>query len=337
MRFRPVAGFLQFAGLCVILTSVNMSLREGHSAPNSRIVFTSTRHHSADIFVMDADGGNQERLTIKSARDAHPSWTPDRMKIAYVSNIGGGGHQIYVMDASGKGAVKLTDGPRGKGDLDWSPDGEKIAFTSWEGQHRPTWENPRISVMDADGNNPFKLTDGQDPSWSPDGQRIAFASGRNIDDQIFVIGVDGRKRESVTKDWAIKGTPAWSPDGKRIAYMALKDEFSHIYVIGADGRNRVKLTHKDEYHMDPTWSPDGRLIAYVWGPHIHVNRPAKIRLMTADGKYIKQLSGEHNGNEYHPDFGPVSLAVSPTAKTSTTWGRLKKLAPTLRQAMQISY
>ena len=301
MRFKPVARFLLSAGLCVCLTSIDMLLREGHSAPNSRIVFTSTRHRNADIFVMDADGGNQERLTIRSARDVHPTWSPDRAKIAYVSNPGGGWPQIYVMDARGKGAIKLTDAPRRKGDLDWSPDGKKIAFASWDGWDR---QNPHITVMDADGNNAFKLIDGEGPSWSPDGRRIAFSSGYDWHDQIFVIGVDGDRRERVTKDTAIKSSPAWSPDGKRIAYMALKEHLFHIYVIGVDGRNRVKLTHNDEYHMDPTWSPDGRLIAYVWSPHVHVNPPAKIRLMTADGKYIKQLSGDQRGNEYYPDFGP---------------------------------
>ena len=173
MRVKLATRFLLFAGLCAPLTSVDMLLREGHSAPNSRIVFTSTRHRNADIFVMDADGGNQERLTFKNASDVHPTWSPDREKIAYVSNIGGGWPQIYVMDARGKGAIKLTDSPRRKGDLDWSPDGKKIAFDS-RGWDR---KNPRIIVMDADGNNSFKLTDGEGPSWSPDGRRIAFAPG----------------------------------------------------------------------------------------------------------------------------------------------------------------
>ena len=325
MRFKPVARFLLFAGLCVSLTSVDMLLSEGLSAPNSRIVFTSTRHHSPDIFVMDADGGNQERLTIKNARDSHPTWSPDRTKIAYVSEIGGRWTQIYVMDARGKGAIKLTDGPGVKRYLDWSPDGLKIAYTSWKGRDR---QNPHIIVMDADGNNAYKLTDGEDPSWSPDGQRIAFASGSDWHDQIFVIGVDGDGLQRLTQDAALKGGPVWSPDGKQIAYMALQEgKTIQIYVIRSDGTNRKRLTHKPEHHKDPSWSPDGRLIAYVRSSDIF---PSKIHLMTADGKYVKKLSGDHRGYDYYPDFGPVSLAVSPASNKVTIWGRLKSLTLNLR-------
>ena len=330
MRFKLATRLLLCAGLCAPVTSVDMLLREGFAAQNSRIVFSTTRHPRTEIYVMDADGGNQERLTDNRAYDKFPTWSPDRENIAFVSDRDGGVPQIYVMDAHGKRTIKLTDTPEGKGDPDWSPDGERIAFTSWDGQDWWKRENPRIIVMDADGNNAFKLTDGEHPSWSPGGRRIAFASGYDWKDQIYVMGANGGRRERVTKSRAVKSMPAWSPDGKRIAYMATDEGTFHIFVIGVDGKNRVKLTHNLEHHMDPTWSPDGRLIAYVWSPDIHVNPPAKIRLMTADGKYLKQLSGDHNGNEYFPDFGPGSLGVSPASNIVTIWGRLKKLAPNIR-------
>ena len=332
--------FASFIGLTLLLSSAECLLRNTLAAQNARIVFTSAIHDRrwvgvthAEIFVMDADGGNQERLTHNTARDVHPTWSPDQTKIAFVSNRDHGLLQIYIMDAHGKRAIKLTDGPREKGHLDWSPDGKKIAFTSWDGQDR---QDPHITVMDADGNNAFKLTDGKSPSWSPDGRRVAFSSGRDWRDQICVIGVDGDGLEKVTQDRAIKDTPAWSPDGRQIAYMALlQEETFQIYVMDADGGNRARLTHKPEHHMDPTWSPDGQLIAYVWSPDIFVNPPAKIHLMTVDGKYLKQLSDDHRGNEYYPDFGPVGLAVpptavSPTSNASTLWGRVKTRTPNHR-------
>ena len=80
---------------------------------------------------MDADVGNQERLTNNTARDVDPTWSPDRKKIAFVSNRNDGLLQIYVMDAHGKRTIQLTDGLQEKGDLDWSPDGKKIAFATW--------------------------------------------------------------------------------------------------------------------------------------------------------------------------------------------------------------
>ena len=57
---------------------------------------------------------------------------------------------------------------------------------------------------------------------------------------------------------------------------------------------------------------------------------AKIHLMTADGKYLKQLSKVRDGTDYQPDFSPVGLAVSPSSNKITIWGRLKKLAPNRR-------
>ncbi len=321
---------VSYIGLTAMLLSAELWFIGGLAAQGSRIVFTSTRDGNTEIYVMDANGGNQERLTDNPADDSDPAWSPDRTKIAFVSSRNRGFIQIHIMDADGKNPISLTDGLWEK-HPEWSLDGRKIAFTSRNAQGVG-----QIAVMDTNGHNLLKLTEGEKPSWSPDGKRVAFEL-RNEEQhsQIHVINVNGQGFESLTRDLPRKTEPAWSPDGRKIAYVAPEGGFYQIYVMNADGKNHKRLTnnriHKKVDNIQPTWSPDGRTISYVIFELNDVGRGRRtIHLMTADGQYLKQLSDDHNGSDYHPDFGPGGLAVSPTSKTTTTWGTLKKLAPNLR-------
>ena len=321
MRFGR--ALVSFIGLTVMLLSGELWLRHGLAAQGSRIVFSHLAFDNFEIYVMDADGGNRENLTNHPVHDVDPDWSPDGTKIAFVSNRNGGVYQIYVMDADGKNQTRLTDGPRRKQDPDWSPDGGKIAFSVDDGVYR-------IDVMDADGHNRVVLEkEASGPSWSPDGGKIAFISGRDGGREIYVIGADGQGLERLTHDFLGGHSLSFSPDGRRIASDPWHEEFNHIYVMGADGKNPMRLSHNQEHHTAPTWSPDGRTIAYVVSDD-DFPLSAKIHLMTADGKYIKQISKVDVGIDDQPDFSPVGLAVSPTSKTAATWGRLKKRASNLR-------
>ena len=319
MRFKLIARFLLFAGLCVCLTSEELRLKNARASNTGRIVFTSRRDGNNEIYVMNADGGNQENLTNHPAYDGYPDWSPDGTKIAFVSSRDGGAIQIHIMDADGKNVIRLTDGPGQKYDPDWSPDGRKIAFSVDDAEDY-------IAVMDADGGNRDKLEgEARHPSWSPDGKQIAFESWRDGGDEINVIGAGGRGLKRVTHDLAPKGNPSFSLNEQKIAYYASHKGFYHIYVVGADGRNRMRLTHSEVNHWGPTWSPNGRTIAYwIWDGILDGNLFGTIHLMTADGSYLKQLSNGGNARDYQPDISPLGLAVSPTSKTAAIWGRLKK-------------
>ncbi len=320
MRFGHT--IMSFIGLTMMLLSAELRLIGGLAAQESRIVFRNIAFDNYEIYVMDADGGNRENLSNHPRHDMDPDWSPDGTKIAFISDRNGGEYQIYVMDADGTNQIRLTDGPWMKRYPDWSPDGGKIAFSVDD------FEN-HIAVMDADGKNQVMLEqDAWGASWSPDGDKIAFVSRRNGSNEIYLIGADGQGLERLTDDFLGGANLSFSHDGRRIAYYSF-EEFHHIYVMGADGKNRKRLTHNQEHHFHPAWSPDGGTIAYAT---VSDDDPLgeKIHLMTADGKYIKQLSKVRGVADDQPDFSPVGLAVSPTSKTATIWGRLKKRASNVR-------
>ena len=131
--------------------------REGHVVHNLDITY--------EIYVMEADGGNQQRLTENRHNDMYSSWSPDGERIAFVSDRKGNweNYEIYVMDADGGNQQKLTNHRNWDSSPSWSPDGERIAFMSERDG------NTEIYVMDADGGNLQNLTNhpGGDfgPAW----------------------------------------------------------------------------------------------------------------------------------------------------------------------------
>ena len=58
---------------------------------------------------------------------------------------------------------------------------------------------------------------------------------------------------------------------------------------------------------------DRRSHIMLWDGILDGNLLSTIHLMTADGKYLKQLSDVHDARDYQPDFSPVGLAVSPSS------------------------
>ena len=137
------------------------------SPDGKRIAFASnvdSRDGWWDIYLVDTDGRNRQRLTNDKEMDRTPAWSPDGAKIAFQR-----GAEIAVMNADGTDIRVITDDEWGSVYPTWSPDGTQIAFERLV-LDRPSG-NFEIFVMNADGTNPHNITndpaDDMFPSWCP--------------------------------------------------------------------------------------------------------------------------------------------------------------------------
>lgn len=90
------------------------------SPDGKRIAFNSDRDGNREVYVMNANGSKQTRLT--TADDYVYSWSPDGKKIAFASERDGN-REIYVMNADGSEQTLLTSNSAWNGLPDWAPRG----------------------------------------------------------------------------------------------------------------------------------------------------------------------------------------------------------------------
>lgn len=178
------------------------------SPDGTRIAFQSDRDTplgSFEIYVMNADGSQQMRVTNDPAYDGCPSWSADSRRLAFLRNRDGTAN-IWVMDANGANASQLTNTGADSCPA-WSPDGTRMAFDSRRDG------NSEIYIMNADGSRAVNLTRNAasdfGPTWSPDGTRIAFCSDRDGNREIYVMNADGSNQFRLTHDAAKDQDQAW--------------------------------------------------------------------------------------------------------------------------------
>jgi Tol biopolymer transport system component len=253
------------------------------SPDSQRIAFYSERDGKSDIYVMNADGTGERRLTDSTADEGYPSWSPDGRTITFDSDRDGN-FEIYAMDVDGGNLRRLTNHPARDISASWSPDGSEIAFMSDRGGGFDVY------VMRADGTAVDKRS-ATGTSWfpvfSPDNSRLAFHVGRDV----HVAARDGSGLTRLTTDPENGMFPSWSPDGKRLAFMSWRNGRTELFMMNADGSDQRKLlTMERGDAIDPRWAPDGSRIVFVSMPEGMNGEERAIHVVNVDGTGVRRLS-----------------------------------------------
>jgi dipeptidyl aminopeptidase/acylaminoacyl peptidase len=276
------------------------------SPDGSRVAYVVTKAdlarsvYDSDLWIIDADGKNDRRLTFANGADFRPRWSPDGSRIAFLSDRGGR-NAIYVLDPKGGEARIFSNEPTPVREFEWSPDGKQIAFTridelsadeekrvAAKDDARVVGEGTRhvhLYLADVEGGKVRKLTSGElstfDFDWSPDGSEIAVsrAGGTGLDhmhstDIHIVSARDGSVRTLVVRPGHDRNAK-FSPDGKWIAFTSAGGvghwlvEFD-LHVVPTNGGEPPRKV--DTYGRTPDtfrWTDDGRgfWIEGPWDSH----------------------------------------------------------------------
>ncbi|HVT40162.1 MAG TPA: DPP IV N-terminal domain-containing protein [Gemmatimonadaceae bacterium] len=260
------------------------------SPDGTKIVFTRTKDGSQDIWVMNADGSGQTRLTNdgdgKCEDDVpnrtwseNPSWSPDGRKIIFTSARASGGfvEALWIMNADGTGQTLLLSMAGSLvSEAFYSPDGRSIAFHVEPIAPTPALQCDGIAsggeiwVMNADGTNKRRLTTtancsfDENLSWSPDSRKIAFGRCAQLSpagcgvggEEIFIMNSDGTNQIQLTSNFAGFNSerPSFSPDGTKILFANGANGDS-IWFMNVDGSAKVPVGTGAQSAGQPSWQP----------------------------------------------------------------------------------
>jgi TolB protein len=135
------------------------------SPDGRRIAFISTRAGPPQLYVMAADGTDQELLAPfdfgATGSSNAPEWSPDGASVVFHREVSGS-PQIFLVDVGARRVRQLTSSGRNE-DPTWAPDGRHVAFVSDRSGRRQIWivdiETGRVRQLATPG--AARL-----PSWS---------------------------------------------------------------------------------------------------------------------------------------------------------------------------
>ena len=295
----------------------------------AKIIFDAKREDNFEIYTMNDDGSNLERLTHHPRYDHCPRWSPDGKQIVFIRRFDEGRQQhgsLFLMNADGSNERQLTRPPENDGpNVAWSPDGKRIAFV------RHLENKGQIHVLEIATGDVKKLTNNDgliaDPRWSPDGKTIVYRYEGKEGNSIYTMSTNGKNQKPLIppKDGPIlRFSPAWSPDGKRIVFCETEwiQGNPEVRLIIYDMLSKQQQIRQHPRGLqDASWMGDDSIIVSAIDDKSDTYDIYRYDIAT--DRFIN-LTNTPNLNEYNPHWiSDNVLDVSVSKKKKILWGEIK--------------
>ena len=291
-------------------------------------------HHTLNI--MNADGGNDTKLTTTAHNESSAAWIKNGTKIAFLSNASGSS-QVWEMNPDGTERKQLTNDVSDIEGFLFSPDETKVILVK-RVKIKPTTADIYPDLPLAKGFVVDDLMYKHWDEWITDAPHpfIADFDGTTINEGKDML--EGTPYDCPNRPFGGVEQLSWSNDSKKIAYSCIKKsgkEYSistdtDIYLYDIENDATENLCKLDEqrsnygYDTAPQFSPDGKSLAWLSMEHdgyeSDQNRLCIMNLATGEQKYITGTAGADGKIEF--DSNVDSYCWAPDSKSlyfTGTW------------------
>jgi Tol biopolymer transport system component len=285
---QPVSTLL----ILILLSIASYPVANAQSTQNlqdMRIVFTSDRDGTDQLYLMNVDGTNVSMFPYAAARprfNYQIRYSPVINRIIFEATQDlGYPTQITMTNLDGTGITSLIENRTLVALGGFSPDGAKIVYTATSDGV------PEIYTANSNGTNVQQLTSNSfidnSPEWSPNGLRIIYTSTKDGNSEIYLMNTDGTNQLRLTNNIYSDTSPRWSPDGTRIVFVSDRNGGKdQIFAMNSDGSNVIQLTNSLGFNIEPSWSPDSSRIVFTSGRDDNT----EIYVMNSDGTQQTRLT-----------------------------------------------
>jgi len=210
-----------------------------YSPDGEWLLFSSDRSGNNDLWRLNRQSGELQRLTDNEAQDWDPAMSPDGRYLVFSSNRSGR-YQIWMADADGSSPRQVTDLENAQNPT-MTADGDWIVFT----RQGAVADEIGIWKIRPDGRDLTlirKTSNAFIPETSPDGRFVAYNGSNNFDGARIVRTADG---ETVPMSAGGGARFRWSVEGGKTFLWAIvstpndttirRFPFDPVRGVGGDG------------------------------------------------------------------------------------------------------
>ncbi len=303
------------ASLCAVLALLLVATVA--SAAPIRLARTPDYHagkitfsYLGDIWVVNEDGSNPQRITDNTAREVNPRFSPDGRWIAFSSNRYGN-MDVFVVQATGGAPRRLTYHTGIDEVVGWAPDSQKIVFRSsrGDGVFPGTATLYQVSI-NGGPETPLPVDWGWWGSYSTDGKQFLFNRHPAVWSRKHYRGsyaADIWVEDLATKTYRqiLPGEnynrywPMWGPKDEiyfigdplpndkavKPGSVEVRKSLNNIYKISVKGgAEPIQVTkHTDGNVFFPSMSSDGKVIVYeedfgIWKLDVASGKTSEVKI-----------------------------------------------------------